>query len=190
MAKITLLTIGFFLCSYRLSSFMLFLLVMISLRDQISSICHHSFTLPPPKPLTNLRCRCTISGPISPHLYLPLESHPLLSLICSLGRIPTLNPDNILISIFPVCSIPLLTSMPKSPAIHLLSGGHVQTLTVAWVKYGALNQEPGLDGREIPGGIDESQCKGMIQGKSPHGKTRCLIVCPTRVPGTRVRIHK
>lgn len=57
-----------------------------------------------------------------PYLYLLPRSHLLLSLTCSFGRLPTLTLDNTLTLIFPICSVPLHTSTPKSPVIHLLSG--------------------------------------------------------------------
>ena len=73
--------------------------------------------------------------------------------MCSFSRLPTLTLDNILVFLFSICSLPLLTSMPKSPVIHLLSGN------VFWhksrVQSRVLNQEPGLAAGQMPEGSDE-----------------------------------
>lgn len=85
-----------------------------------------------------------------------LKSCIVLRLICSVGRVSSFSQDNIPIFIFPIHSVPLLTSMPKSPALHLLAG--VMFWHWLWVKSGVLNQEPVFDGEEMPEGIDKWHC--------------------------------
>lgn len=95
-------------------------------------------------------------------------SGPIFSIFTTLQTTSTFEPDLFIRQItclvpgqhscfiFSICSMPLLMSMPKYPAIHLLPGSmFCLTLILSWVKSGVLNQELGLDGGEMPEGSDE-----------------------------------
>lgn len=147
--KITLFTVGFFLCSFLSFKFLCY--SSSSNLPFATTLLSHT---PTPKLHTNPHCRYTTSGPIFPSLPSPRITS-------------TFEPD--LFSWQNTCldSGPhpyfhfscLFHAAAHSPAIHLLSGACSQT-DLAWVKYGALNQEPGLDGRKC----QKSLMSGLIQG--------------------------
>ena len=165
----------------------------MSVRDQMSSVCQYfsSSLLPLPTtklPPTNPYCRSTIPAPIFPTF--TFSPNLLLSLICSFGRLPTLTLDNTLILIFPICSVPLRTSTPKPPVIHLLSGSmfwHWFGLGQVWDSESRAWAWWRRNARRL---WWVAQCKGIMQEESPYGETTCLIVCPTWLLRLRVRIHK
>lgn len=134
----------------------------MSLRDQIFHLLPLSYpTLLPPNSTPALTVDIPYLVPFS-HLYLPLESHPLLSLVCSVGRIPVSTLDSILISIFPVCSMPLLTLQ-----LSVCCQGTCSDTDLTWVRYGALNQEPELDGRKC----QKALMSGLMQGNDTRKVT-------------------